>query len=550
MTQRSQAWTDAEIAVIRAGLDKALTCRCFAQAERQQRFLKYVVNETLAGHDDRLKGYSIGVEVFDRPPDFDPAIDAIVRVEAGRLRAKLREYYAGEGRSDPVHIDLPKGAYAPVIQLRAATTTEIPSTPLPKMRSAAQGDSADAESHAEKPSIAVLPFASMSSDPEQEYFADGMTEDLITDLSQISDLFVIARHSAFAYKGAAKRVQDIGQELGVRYLLEGSVRRSAERVRITAQLIDARSGEHLWSQRYDRNLQEIFAVQDEVTRHIVSALRLRLTSDENSQLAKVGTDSIEAYELCRRGNAAYVLWTPDALSIAKGFYERAIAIDPTYAEPYARLARVLNYRWTSGMEARREHSLDLALTLARKAVELDPDLPLAQGMLSWVCTWSGLHEEGVAAARRAVALDPGGAETYYWLGVSLSRYGETEEAEAAFARSMRLNPHHPVYYAWARAENYMFMHRYQDAIDLAMQVIGKTPTFIGGYIVTTASYAHADRTEEAQRMGRELQRLFPHYVLHASRTGIGYTKEQVDLYERGWELAGLPPAPAARRAAQ
>ncbi|MBA2492615.1 MAG: adenylate/guanylate cyclase domain-containing protein [Gammaproteobacteria bacterium] len=542
-----------KIAAINQSLNKMFASPVFAQSARQRRFLKFIVSETVAGNTARLKGYTIGVEVFDRAPDFDPAIDAIVRVEAARLRGKLREYYEAEGRDDPVRIDLPKGAYAVAIgcakdgYTQGGHTDPRPADGNPvenNQHHTAPPNVAASETQSvirtseDKPSIAVLPFTNMSADPEQEYFADGITEDLITDLSKLSGLFVIARHSAFVYKGVARRVQDIGRELGVRYLLEGSVRRAAACVRINVQLIDAHSGDHLWAERYDRELSEIFALQDEVTHSIVAALELRLTADDHQRLAHVGTDNVEAYELCRRGNAAYVLWTLDALDWAQAFYERSIAIDPSYAEPYAWLARVHTYRWLLGVRSRGE-SLDVALKLACRAVKLHKELPLAQGVLSWVCNWSGMHNEALRAARLAVTLDPGGAETHYWLGVGLSCSGSTDEAERELARAITFNPHCPVYYLWARAQNYMFMRRYQQAIDAATQVLHKAPTFIGGYNVITASLALADRIDEARRTGAEMNRLFPEYRKHSDATTIGFTKELGNLYSEGFRLAGI-----------
>ncbi|MGQ0656729.1 MAG: hypothetical protein ACT4NU_01325, partial [Chromatiales bacterium] len=214
------SWTQAEVSEVHACLTRILASPVFAQSERQQRFLKFIVTETLSGHTERLKGYTIGVEVFDRDPSFDPTVDAIVRVEAARLRAKLRECYDGEGRTDPVRFDLPKGAYAVGIEWREqeslkASATKWESAGAPTATAAheaGQGIAASARLRAieDKPSLAVLPFTNISSDPEQEYFADGITDGLITELSRLSELFVISRHSSFVYKGLSKRAEEIG----------------------------------------------------------------------------------------------------------------------------------------------------------------------------------------------------------------------------------------------------------------------------------------------------------------------------------------------------
>ncbi|MGH8502837.1 MAG: tetratricopeptide repeat protein, partial [Gammaproteobacteria bacterium] len=220
-------------------------------------------------------------------------------------------------------------------------------------------------------------------------------------------------------------------------------------------------------------------------------------------------------------------------------YERSIAIDPSYAEPYARLARVHTYPWITGLRTSREESLDTALRLARRSVELDAELAVAQGMLSWVCAWSGLHDEAVPAARRSVVLDPGGAESHYWLGVSLSCSGFNHEAERELILAMRYDPHCPVYYLWARAQNYLFMRRYADAIELAEQAVRMAPTFVGGYVVLTTSHALTGRTDDARRMAKELTRLFPGYCEHRRQVSIGYKPELADIYREGMKRIGL-----------
>src|SRR6185312_17234253 len=222
---------DAERSVVGACVEKILLSAPFAQSGRLQRFLKFVVTETLAGHADRLKGYTIGVEVFDRDPSFDSAIDAIVRVEAARLRAKLREYYEQEGREDPVRIELPKGRYAVQVEVRRPGPMSAPATLVARESEVASPTVALHPLPVEsKPSLAVLPFTNLSSDAEQGYFADGVTDSLITELSRLPDLFVISRHSSFIYRNMNKRVEEIGRELGVKYLVEGSVRRAGNKV--------------------------------------------------------------------------------------------------------------------------------------------------------------------------------------------------------------------------------------------------------------------------------------------------------------------------------
>ena len=318
----------AEIAKARTCLDRILASPCFAQSERQQRFLKFIVTETLAGHADRLKGYTIAVEVFDRDASFDPATDAIVRVEAARLRAKLREYYEREGRTDLVRFELPKGTYGIRMAWRSPETTLSPQA-SPRWRAKTFKDTASTRLQPieDRPSLAVLPLVNMSSNPEQEYFADGITDGLITELSRLPGLFVISRHSSFVYKGISKRAAEIGAELGIRYLLEGSVQRAADRVRITVQLIDAASGTYLWAERYDRELKDIFAVQDDVTQRVVSVLQVKFAAAEQGRSGHGGTVNVEAHDCLLRGLERLWLFTAESSREASVQLARAVELD-------------------------------------------------------------------------------------------------------------------------------------------------------------------------------------------------------------------------------
>src|SRR6202050_770641 len=364
--------TDAEIAKARTCLDRILASPCFVQSERQQRFLKFIVTETLVRHTDRLKGYTIAVEVFDRDVSFDPAIDAIVRVEAARLRAKLREYYEREGATDPVRFELPKGAYVIRMQWRGQETTPSPQkSPDSRTHNVGHAVSIDLRPIEDRPSLVVLPFANMSSDSEQEYFADGITDGLITELSRLPALFVISRHSSFVYKGVSKRAEEIGAELGIRYLLEGSVHRAAERVRITVQLIDAASGAHLWAERYDRELKDIFAVQDDVTQRIVTVLQVKFAATEREGVGRGGTVNLEAHDCLLRGLERFWKFTPESTREARVQLARAVEVDPAYAAGHTWLARVLVFRWIMLWDPNPE-TLERAYDHIRLAVDLDP----------------------------------------------------------------------------------------------------------------------------------------------------------------------------------
>src|SRR5450755_3559181 len=494
--------TDARNAKARTCLDKILASPCFVQSERQQRFLKFVVTETLAGHTDRLKGYTIAIEVFDRDVNFDPAIDAIVRVEAARLRAKLREYYDREGRTDPVRFELPKGAYVIRMEWRAPETT-LPLQAPPDARAHIVGHAMSTRLPLieDRPSLAVLPFANMSSDSEQEYFADGITDGLIAELSRLPGLFVISRHSSFVYKGVSKRAEEIGAELGVRYLLEGSVQRAAERVRITVQLIDAASGAHLWAERYDRELKDIFAVQDDVTQRIVNVLQVKFAAAEQERIGHVGTANVEAHDCLLRGLERFWKFTPESTREASVQLVRAVELDPGYAAAHTWLARVLVFRWIMILDPNPE-TLERAYDHIRLAVDLDPKAPHAQAVLCWVQLWRKQGEAAIAAGWRAVHLDPNNADAYFFLSFALAVSGRGEEALHNIVKAMRLTPHPSAFYQTALCLCYIVLEEYDLAIAACKRGIEVTDASVPNHYWLCLIYTLLGRDEEA-RVERE-----------------------------------------------
>lgn len=310
-----------------------------------------------------------------------------------------------------------------------------------------------------KPSIAVLPFVNVSNDPQQESFADGLTEDLITDLSRVSDLFVIARNSAFAYKGKAMDVREIAQDLGVRYLLEGSARRAAGRVRINAQLVDAVSGDHLWAERFDRGLEDIFAVQDEVTAKIVEALlgRLRAPRPRNRP------GNLEAYDLCVRARRL-MDDQPQAAREAHLMLTRAVALDPGYAEAYRWLAMNHWMGWVhSGGPTESDRSA--ALELARKAVAIDPDDAGCRWVLAYLLAYERSFVEADAEFARAIELDPNEADAWAALSDITVLAGRVEEGLEHIRKALRLNPFPASWYYLALGQALYAAGEYEAAIE-------------------------------------------------------------------------------------
>ena len=293
------SWSESDQKVIREQLVRILNSGPFHQSQRRQRFLEYLVNETLAGRGERLKGYNVALEVFERPETFDPITDPLVRIEAARLREKLREYYGTEGQSDAIHIDLPKGTYTPQIEFRHEDAPQI----------AREKGSPTHEVSSTVPSVAVFPFDDLNADQKLGYLGDGVAEDIITALSRFPDLVVVARSSSFTYKDKALDVRQVGKELGVDYVVEGSVRKDGDKLRIVSQLIDTKNGEHLWAERFDRSGTNPWALQDEVTGMIVSAITGEtgaLKQADYRQAWAKGATTLEEYDYYLRGHEQYM----------------------------------------------------------------------------------------------------------------------------------------------------------------------------------------------------------------------------------------------------
>ncbi|NOT58544.1 MAG: adenylate/guanylate cyclase domain-containing protein [Deltaproteobacteria bacterium] len=395
----------------------------------------------------------------------------------------------------------------------------------------------------DKPSIVVLPFANMSDDPSQDYFSDGITEDITTDLSRLSSLFVISRNTAFVYKGKAVKLSDLSKELGVQYVLEGSVRRADNQVRITTQLIDARQDRHVWAERYDRPLQDIFALQDEIVRKIVTTLKLQLTLMEQGVLVRKRTDNLEAYDLYLRGLEtvwrAYYGTKKDANEQARQLLEKAIAVDPSYAEAYTGLGMTYFldgfYRWNPGQQ-----SFERAHEQLQKAVALDDTLPQAHRILGGVYVWQKQHERAIAEAQRAITLDPNDADGYETLGAILTWAGQPKEAIGLIEKAMRLNPRYPPMYVQSLSFSYRLAGQYEEAIALSKKLLIRTPHFVPAHLQLANCYAQLGRLEEARAEATAVMRLMPRYSLEIVRQNIPF-KDPVVLEREidAWRKAGL-----------
>ncbi len=339
----------------------------------------------------------------------------------------------------------------------------------------------------DKPSIVVLPFINMSEDPKQDYFSDGITDVLTSDLSRISSLFVIARNTAFTYKGKAINVQEIGKELGVHYVLEGSVQKAGEQVRIVAQLVDTTTDAHVWSERYDRPLKDIFALQDEIIQKIVTTLKLQLTLQEQGVIVRKHTDNPEAYDAFLRGVEANVRYTKEAIAQSRQMFEKAVALDPQYADAYALLGYTYLSEWLLRYSVDPQ-ILERALVLVQQALALDDSLPAAHSVLSGVYAQKQQYDQALAEGERVIALDPNNAGGYVGQATVLSFAGRPEEAIRMMAQAMRLNPHYPPGYAFQLGWAYSFAGRDAEAISVMKECLSRGLNNLTPYLTLARSY--------------------------------------------------------------
>ncbi|MFD1981468.1 adenylate/guanylate cyclase domain-containing protein [Mesorhizobium newzealandense] len=373
-----------------------------------------------------------------------------------------------------------------------------------------------------KLSIAVLPFANMSGDVEQDYFADGISEDIITALSKLSQLFVIARNSSFTFKGQNVHVQEVGTKLGVRHVLEGSVRKSGNRVRITAQLIDATSGGHLWAERFDRELTDIFAVQDDVTQQIVAALALNLTEGDRQRLAPEHPRNAEAYDCFLRGRELWHRLTKETNVAARDLLQRAIELDPKFASAHAFIALTHGLDYLNRWSASPPESMAQAEEVATRAVALDDSDPWAHWALAIAKLYTRRHDGAIGEAEHAIALNPNFAEGHVILGEALYYSGRPEEALESFARGKTLNPYFPDVLLHFQALAAFQLGRYEEAVDLLMQRLARNAVTDVSRALLAACYGHLGRFAEARAAWQEVLRLNPDYSLEYRRKVLPY----------------------------
>ena len=366
----------------------------------------------------------------------------------------------------------------------------------------------------EEPSIAVLPFVNMSGDPGQEYFSEGITEEIITGLSKVPRLIVIARNSTFTYKGRPVKVQEVGHELGVRYVLEGSVRRAGDRVRITAQLIDAATGHHLWAEQYDREMKGIFALQDEITIKILTAMRVKLTEGEQARMRKgKGPQNLNSYLKFLEGSGYLQRLNIESNISARRLAEEAIALSPKSSIGYFLLASTHALDYWLGSTKSPQESIEKAIELAQKSLALDDTLAQPHGLLSHLYSIKREYEKAIAEGERAVALDPGGADVHAWYAISLTYACKPEEAIPLFQKAIRLNPFGPTWYFLFFGNALRMTGRFEEAVSAFRRALRVSPDNILAYVALAATYSMMGREKEARAQAAEVLRLNPKFSL-------------------------------------
>jgi len=471
------------------------------------------------------------IENSDRVVSKDELIELVWDgriVSDGTLNTRInsvRRAVGDDGKTQAVIKTFPRRGFRFVAELnddKIATVAPLPADVLP-----------------DKPSIAVLPFENLSSDPEQEYFSDGITEDIITALSRVRQFFVIARNTTFTYKGEAVDVQAVAKDLGVRYVLEGSVRKAGERVRISAQLIDGETGNHIWAERFDRELEDIFAVQDEITETVVNAIEPELSRAEQDRARKILPDNLDAWTALQKGISYYYDLQSDTFEDAVKYIDRAIEIDPNFA---------LAHAWGAEMESRRsaygvgEFDRDRAYALAQRSVELDPGEPEAHCALG-SCHYAARQlDTAMAELEEALRINPNHEQAHHVMGRVLALMGRHEDAIDCYEAAIKLSPRDAligVFYA-ALSLSHLLLRDYDQAIAWGQKAVGYPQARYATAFLLSA-LGHAGMTDDARTALSELQRVRPEFSISYLREDFSnIVGSDMDDFLEGLSKAGLP----------
>jgi TolB-like protein/class 3 adenylate cyclase len=497
-------------------------------------------------------GINVGDIIIDGDDIFGDGVNVAARVEnecePGGVYLAANAFEQIRGKTQFTFDDLGERALKNIdrpIRVYAAKSRDHFGTVAP----VAMASAADAKKPLplpDKPSIAVLPFQNMSGDPEQDYFADGMVDDITTALSQFKSLFVIARNSSFTYKGNAVDIKQVGRELGVRYVLEGSVRKAANRVRIAGQLVDTATAAHLWAGRFEGGLGDIFDLQDQVTESVVGAIGPAMEKAEIERAKRKPTESLDAYAIYLRGLAKlYQFANRQANDEALRLFKSAIELDPDFASAYGRAANCYVFAMTNGWFSEAANEIAEVTRLAQRAVELGKDDAIALAVSGWALAHVVRDlDVGAALIDRALVLNSNLAEAWYYGGWAKNWLGEPEAAIERFARAMRLSPLDPRMMAMrsGTANAHFVLGRYDEAASWATMALQDNPDFQPSLRIAAVSNAMAERPEQAHRAVARLRQLNPALRVSNLKDRVGPWRRAEDLarYVEGFQRAGLP----------
>lgn len=505
----------------------------FKGSEKQRKFLHFIVGETLAGRASQIKGYTIAVSVYGRSERFDPQLDPIVRVEAGRLRRRLDQYYLTAGKNDPIRITIPKGGYVPTFRVID--------------QKGPAGDASDRENEAgvlrTKPSIAVMPLINLTGDPSQDYFVDGLTEEFTSELARYQDFCIIASQSTMHYKGKEADVVSIGRHLNVRFLLYGSVRRDSDTIKVTVRIVDSVSGEQVWGENYTRELStsNLIAIQEAIGRRVAGAVadQYGLVSRRLSlESRKRPPEDLRAYDAVLRFYRYETQLTPQAFEEALEALERAVEIEPNYALAWSMLGHLHADNYALGF-CDIDAPLDKALTFAQRGITLAPENQFASDALTLVHFHRGDKDLFFKYVDLTIALNPNSPYIIGVAGWHLMLYGEWERGLLFLRQGMQLNPFYP---SWFHLATYMeAYHRGDLNSALAEAIQFNFPTLYIDPMMRAAVLGQMGKEEKARTALDELLKLEPDFSNRGRQLISRYVKvdDLVDAIIEGLRRAGL-----------
>jgi adenylate cyclase len=518
---------------IRAQLDRILQSAEFRGSDKQKGFLRFVVDETLEGHASQLKGYTIAVAVYGRAGGFDPQVDPIVRVEAGRLRRTLEHYYLTAGKNDPVRIGIPKGGYVPTFEAVQAQPPKDETLTLERDRS---------ESYS-GPSVAIMPLLNLTADEEQDYFCDGITEELTAELTRYQEFRVIASQSTTRFKGRKVDPKGIGRDLGVQFLLAGSIRKYKKAVKVNMELLDTHTSAQIWGESYKRDLTaaNLIAVQEEIAHRVAGAIADQygsITRRLSSESRKKAPADLMAYDAILRFYHYETVLTPDAFKEALEGLEQAVETEPGYGLAWAMLGHL--HADNHAIEfCKIDSSLEKALMFAQKAVALDPESQFVQDALTLVHFHRGDKEMFLKHAEQTIALNPNAPYVVGVAGWHLALFGEWERGLALLKKGIQLNPYYPRWFHLARYMDYYRRSEYENAFAEALKF--NYPEFFWYPVMRAAALGEMGREGDARAAVDELLKLVPDFATCGRELIRGYVKVEdvVDAVVEGLQKAGL-----------